>query len=205
MDEKRIIELYSNGYTLRHISEILNSNHHTIRRILVKNGIEITRRNTLKSFTEERRQKISEACKGRSVWSKGLKMSREHTLKNMRAHLKYDVSLEWLYTFESIEKLKYLNRSLSRRRDYEGFTTESYILYIEKFYYDEKFNELFDKWVLTGDRWIKPSLDHIKAKTNGGSLLIENLQFISWFENRAKSDIEQSVWSRMKENINYYL
>lgn len=68
-------------------------------------------------------------------------------LKNMKAHLKYDVSIEWLSKFEDIEKLKYLNRSLSRK----------------------------------------------------------NLQFISWLENRAKIDIDQELWNKMKQNINYYL
>ena len=45
----------------------------------------------------------------------------------------------------------------------------------------------------------------ISAKCNGGSLLIDNLQFISWLENRAKIDIEQELWNKMKQNINYYL
>ena len=53
-------------------------------------------------------------------------MSRDHNLKNMKAHLKYDVSFEWLDSFTDIEKLKYLNRSISRKRDCEGFTTEIY-------------------------------------------------------------------------------
>ena len=106
---------------------------------------------------------------------------------------------------EDIEKLKYLNRSLSRKRDCEGFTTEIYIQFIERFYNDTKFNELYNKWIETNDKWIKPSLDHIEAKCNGGSLLIDNLQFISWLENRAKVDIDQELWNRMKQNINYYL
>lgn len=83
--------------------------------------------------------------------------------------------------------------------------TEIYIQFIERFYADNKFNELYYKWIETGDKWIKPSLDHIEAKCNGGSLLIDNLQFISWLENRAKVDIDQELWNRMKQNINYYL
>ena len=142
---------------------------------------------------------------GRSTWSKGKKMSRDHNLKNMKAHLKYDVSLEWLNSFGDIEKLKYLNRSLSRKRDCEGFTTEIYKKFIEKFYNDKKFNILFSEWKFTIDKWIKPSLDHIQAKCKGGTLLLDNLQFISWFENRAKMDIPQVVWDKIKKNINYYL
>ena len=205
MNDEKIIELYNSGYTLRHISDIFNSNHHMIKRILIRNGIEITKRKTLKPYTDEHKQKVGAALKGRKCWSKGLKMTREHNLKNMRAHLKYDVTIEWLSKFEDIEKLKYLNRSISRNRDCEGFTTEIYIQFIERFYIDSKFNELYHKWIETNDKWIRPSLDHIEAKCNGGSLLIYNLQFISWLENRAKIDIDQELWNRMKQNINYYL
>ena len=49
----------------------------------------------------------------------------------------------------------------------------------------------YERWIKTNDKWIKPSLDHIIAKSKGGGLLIDNLQFISWLENRAKIDIEQ--------------
>ena len=210
MDEIKIIELYNSGHTLRHISDLFSSNHHMIKRILVRNGIEITRRNTLKKFSEEHKQKISESRKnlkanGWIPYNLGLKMDRLSVLKNMKAHLKYDVSLEWLSKFEDIEKLKFLNRSLSKKRDYEGFSTEIYIQFIEKFYYDIKFNELYEKWIKTNDKWIKPSLDHIVAKSKGGGLLIGNLQFISWLENRAKMDINQDDWNKMKQNINYYL
>ena len=156
-------------------------------------------------FTKTHKENISKACKGRISWNKGLKQNREHLLKNMKAHLKYDVSLEWLNNFEDIEKLKYLNHSIARERDYRGFTTEIYKKFIERFYKDRKFNQLFIEWSFTKNKWIKPSLDHIQAKCKGGTLLLDNLQFISWFENRAKMDIPQVVWNEMKNNLKYYL
>jgi hypothetical protein len=171
-------------------------------------------KNKLRHFTDEHKLKISESRKklkdnGWVPYNKGLKtLDRENgvelILKNMSSHLKYNVSLEWLGQFKDIEKLKYLNRSISRKRDCEGFTTEIYKQFIEKFYYDEKFNSLFEKWIKTGDKWIKPSLDHIKAKSQKGSLLVDNLQFISWLENRAKIDIEQEEWNKIKERIYDY-
>ena len=168
-------------------------------------------RNKLRVFTKEHRQKISDSRKALyasgaiTTWSKGKKMSRDHILKNMKAHLKYDVSLEWLDSFTDIEKLKFLNGSIKRKRDYEGFTTEIYKQFIEKFYEDKKFNKLYAKWIETKDKWIKPSLDHIQAKANGGTLLLDNLQFVSWLENRAKVDIKQDKWDKIKKDINYYL
>ena len=49
----------------------------------------------------------------------------------------------------------------------------------------------------------KMTKEHI-PKCNGGSLLLENLQFISWLENRAKVDIGQQEWDLIKEKINEY-
>ena len=215
MDNELIKKLYEDDkWTLRMIAEKFNTNHHLIKRKLLKMGVKITRRNTLKEFTDEHKLKISESRKrllanGWIPYNKGLKtLDRENgvelILKNMKAHLKYDVSLEWLSQFNDIEKLKYLNRSISRKRDCEGFTTKIYKQFIEKFYYDEKFNSLFDQWIATGDKWIKPSLDHIKAKSQKGSLLVDNLQFISWLENRAKIDIEQEEWNKIKRRIYDY-
>ena len=211
MDERKIIEMYVNrGYTLRHLAEEFNTNHHRIKRILQKNNVEITKRNTLRVFSDEHRQKISHTRKMLyksgvlSAWSKGKKMTREHNLKNMQSHLKYSVSLKWLNQFDDFEKLKFLNGSIKRKRDYEGFTTEIYKQFIKKFYVDKKFNTLYEKWIETGDKWIKPSLDHIQAKAKGGTLLLDNLQFISWFENRAKIDIEQEEWNKIKERIYDY-
>lgn len=211
MDIKTIIRLYEEErWTLRMIAEKYHTNHHLIRRRLEGEGIKITRRNSLKKFTQGHRDKISESRKALyesgaiTTWSKGKKMTRDHNLKNMKAHLKYDVSLEWLNSFEDMEKLKYLNRSITKERDKSCFTTEIYKQFIEKFYNDEKFNALFEKWQITKDKWIKPSLDHIKAKCNGGTLLLDNLQFVSWLENRAKVDIDQAEWALMKTRINEY-
>ena len=50
MNDKKIIELYNSGHTLRHISDICNSNHHMIKRILVRNGTGITYHKTLKVY-----------------------------------------------------------------------------------------------------------------------------------------------------------
>jgi hypothetical protein len=168
-------------------------------------------KNKLRHFTKEHRQKISDSRKALyasgaiTTWSKGKKMSRDHILKNMKAHLKYDVSLNWLNGFKEIDKVKFLNRAISRKRDCEGFTTEIYKKYIKKFYKDKKFNDLYFNWVVSNNKWLRPSLDHIEAKANGGTLSLDNLQFVSWLENRAKADIRQDEWNKIKRHINLYL
>ena len=200
-----ITDLYDNGYTLRHIGEMIGKDHHYIKRRLLANNKMIERHRTKKPYTDEHRRKVSLSCKGRKSLSKRKKLSRECNIKNMLAHLKYDVDFDWVNSFEDLEKLKYLNRSISRKRDCLGFTTETYQSFIEKFYFDSKFNDLYDKWITTKDKWIKPSLDHIKPKSEGGSLSLSNLRFISWFENRTKADIGYKEWEKMKQNIKYYL
>lgn len=75
-----------------------------IKRILIRNGIEITKKNIKALYRRTQTKKVGAASKGRKCWSKGLKMTREHNLKNMKAQLKYDVSLEWLSRTQRILK-----------------------------------------------------------------------------------------------------
>lgn len=206
-----IFDLYVNKkLSLRVVAEKIGKDHHFVKRRLDKMGISISTNDRVKrELTEEHKNKISKSWKNRidngyTPYNLGKKMDRASILKNMKNHLKYDVSLEWLDTFDDIEKLKFLNKALSRKRDYIGFDTDMYKEYINKFYYDYKFNELYDKWIKTKDKWIKPSLDHVIPKSNGGSLSIENLRFISWLENRAKADMSIEEWERIKQNIYYY-
>jgi len=205
MGHKEIVKMYvKEQMTLREIAKELNTNHKKIGRILKAEGVAITKRNKLRVFTDEHKRKISEGLKGRKVWSEGKKMTRDHVLKNMKAHLRYEVSLEWLNKFEDVEKLKFLNRSCSRLRDCQ-FNSKTYIEFIEKFYIDKKFNKLYTAWSKTKDKWMRPSLDHISAKCKGGKLdRIDNLQFISWLENRAKADIDQTEWELIKKRIVEY-
>jgi hypothetical protein len=158
-----------------------------------------------KTYSKQHRENISKACKGRVSWSKGKKMPIESLYKNMISHLKYNVTMEWLTQFKDIEKLKFLNRSISRGRDKKGFNDSVYIQFIEKFYNDPQFNYLYDKWKTTNNKWMRPSLDHINAKCKGGDCLIENLQFLTWFENRTKMDMTQEEWKNVKINIKDYV
>lgn len=208
-------KLYVNDrWTLRMIAEKFNTNHHFVKRKLLEMGVKITRRNSLKKFSDEHKRKISESRKklklnGWLPYNTGIKIieqknGREILLKNMKGHLRYNVSFEWLNQFDDIEKLKYLNRTIGRKRDNENFTTDIYKQFIEKFYNDKQFNYLYDEWIKTNNKWIKPSLDHIIPKSKNGELSIENLRFISWIENRSKVNILQKDWDEIKKNINYY-
>lgn len=217
MNTDDIIKLYTiDKWSLRMIAEKYQTNHHYIKRLLLKQGIVIIKNNHKKSLTEEHKNNISKSRKklkdmGWKPYNLGLKtMSRKNgkelIYKNMKAHLKYDVSLDWLMSFEDIEKLKLLNKSISRKRDCIGFNTELYIKFIEKFYYDTQFNLIYSFWLKKQDKYSKPSLDHIIPRSKGGKLNdLNNLQFITWLENRIKNDLDVDEWNTIKNNIKDYL
>ncbi len=72
MNEHKIIELYTiEKMTLRMIAKEMGTDHHRIKRILVKNGVDITQKGRIrKPFTDEHKAKISKAAKGRNVCQK---------------------------------------------------------------------------------------------------------------------------------------
>lgn len=188
------------GYTLRMIAEKFDTNHHFVRRRLVEMGVEITQSGRKrKPFSEEHKKKISMATKGRPAYWKGKKMAKILVYKNMQNHLQWDVTLDFLLQFEDIEKLKCLNRMLGRDRVSIHFNLEKYQQFIEKFYYDESFNRQFALFQNSNNKYDRPSLDHIVPLSRGGNWELENLQIISWFDNRAKADMTQEEYDEMRK------
>lgn len=197
-----IIKLYESGQTLKEISKNVNLCRITISNILKENNIKVFRK--VKPFSEEHKNNISKGLIGKKN-SLGIKRSKLNNFKNMKNHLLFDVELEWLCKFEDIDKLKFLNKIVSNIRMHnknESWETNFYIDFIEKFYYDSKFNKLYNNWIISKDKWKRPSIDHIDSNNRRNDL--SNFQFLTWFENRTKNDIPNSVWIKMKENINEY-
>lgn len=158
-----------------------------------------------RTFTKEHRENLSRACKGRKSWSKGKKMPKGSLYKNMAAHLRFDVTPEWLVSFPDIDKLKLLNDCITNRSGRFDVSTEWYKDYINRFYYDKKFSDIYFKWLESGkDKYLKPSIDHMIPRCKGGGNGIGNIQFITWFENRCKNDMTVSEWEHIKTNLKDY-
>ena len=189
------------------IATKFETNHHLIKRMLLKAGVEISGKGRKKTppTPEQRalrgaRRKARHANGEIVIWSKGKKMPKDSLYKNMAAHLQWDVELNWLTSFDDIEKLKFLNKVVSRYRMH--FDTQKYTAFIENFYFDDQFNRVYKKWLLSGkNKWFMPSIDHIHPRSLGGDFELTNLRFITWLENRTKADMSFEEWESIKSNI----
>lgn len=165
-------------------------------------------RNKLRHFTEEHRRKISESRKklkenGWKPYNTGLKTAdrknwRELLLKNMVWHLKRWITIEDLWRFDDIEKLKFLNNVISRHRIH--FEDDSkYMAYLDKFYHTEPFNTIYSEWIKSWKcKWKMPSIEHLLPVSRWGNFELDNLCFTTWFENRAKAEMTIEEWHTFK-------
>lgn len=195
-------EYQKGGLSLRDVAKIFNTNHNRIKRILVRNGVAITRKNKLKEFSKDHRRKISESKMGVSTGRRGIKMKEDANRKNMASHFHFDIILEELDKYEDFEKLKFLNRIISRHRKYFS-GKNSHLEFLDKFYFCPYFNLIYDNWISSGkNKWLIPSIEHILPKSKGGDWSINNLCFLTWFENRAKAEMSLDEWTIFKQQTN---
>ena len=186
MNKDLICKMYKDGKSMRQIALEFNTNHKLISRILKKENIETRKPRNLRGV-------------------KKFECDIERLYNNMATHLRFDIDYKWLMQFDDINKLKMLNEAITDRNGRWDVDTEWYKTYILKFYNDKQFNVIYEKWIESNyDRYKKPSIDHIKPKSKGGTNDVDNLQFLSWFENRCKNNMSQEEWNILKSNIKEY-
>ena len=123
-----------------------------------------------------------------------------------KIYRKYKIHKISLEEYSNKEKLECLYLAISDSRYYGHLTQAEFLAYIKKFYYDDQFNNIYFKWVNNKDDcWLKPSLDHIIPRKNGGDNSLNNIQFLNWASNKFKSDLSVEDWNKIKSNINFYL
>ena len=86
----------------------------------------------------------------------------------MAARMRTEIDLS---DYESLDKLRLLIGVTSRHFKYLGHTDEVRKAFLDRFYFDDGFNAVYDAWIAhEKDKWRYPSLDHINPKANGGNL-----------------------------------
>ena len=187
MNKDLICKMYKEGESMRKIALVFNTNHKLISRVLKGKNIQ-----TRKSLNSRGKKKFQR--------------DGDRLYNNMATHLRFDVTMKCLRYYKDFEKLKTLNNAITNRNGRWDVSTEWYKAYIEKFYNNPTFNNVYKRWVKSGyEKYKKPSLDHIIPKSKKGTSDLNNLQFLTWFENRAKNNIPVVEWNNMKKNIKDYL
>lgn len=116
------------------------------------------------------------------------------------------LTIDFLEKFNDFKKYLFLHKQFTITF---GASSDLIIYknFIEKFYVDKNFNLIYNKWnknnpYNTFYNWAKPSLDHIIPKSRGGLNSIENVQFLTVFENLAKRDMTMQEWQNFKKHTN---
>jgi hypothetical protein len=144
------------------------------------------------------KDKISNSIKNLESHPSGWKRSHVNNCTNIRINFKLDESVD-LSKYENYGKLKKITSFLSKNIKKETKNPTYIINFIEYFYNDVQFNQIYDTWFKNKNKWSQPSLDHKTPISKGGSDDLLNLQVLTWFENRSKINFTQEEWEEFKK------
>jgi hypothetical protein len=196
----KVIELYSvEGYTLRRIAKQFSTDHHTISRLLKMHDVTVdsTRKPSGPKTDIQKAAYRNIKRKPRLV---KVRMSEAQNRANQKRKMKTDLDLS---KYEDFDRLKFLTAMTSRHHKHLGHSDESRSAFLEKFWHDEAFNAIYDRWIASGrNKWWMPSLDHKQPRSRKGGWDLGNLQMLTWFENRAKAEMTCAEWQEFKKHNN---
>lgn len=120
---------------------------------------------------------------------------------------------DWLKQFQTDwERFSFLNKSIITTTGIKATdwtNKEEYKTFYEYFWNDKQFNCLYDNWLKKRDvehstfyDWWKPSIDHKIPKSRGGTNNIDNLQYLTYYENHNKLDMTWEEWCQFKKETN---
>ena len=186
LDKDLICKMYKEGKSMRQIALEFETNHKLISKILKDKDIQIRKPLNLRG-------------------KKKFECENERLYNNMATHIRFEVDYKWLMQFKNFKKLQLLNNVITDRSGRWNVDTKWYKNYLIKFYEDIQFNNIYELWINSNfEPYKKPSIDHIIPKAKGGTNDLNNLQFLSWFENRCENDMTQDEWNVLKLNIKEY-
>ena len=118
-----------------------------------------------------------------------------------------DLTEEYLLKFNDFDKFLFIHRSITHTINLINIDISNYKEYIEYFYYQNQFNKLYSFWkkqerLNVFYDWAKPSIDHIIPKAKGGTNELNNLQFLTTFENLSKRGMTMEEWNNFKKITN---
>lgn len=114
------------------------------------------------------------------------------------------LTLDYLLQFKDWKKFSFLHKVMMKNIGLGKIDKNYYFSFIEKFYNDNQFNTLYNNWLKNKDDkytfydLYRPSLDHILPKSKGGTDSLDNLQFLTLFENLSKRDMTMAEWEEFK-------
>lgn len=199
METKEVKRLYVNEmWTLRRVAKHFGTNHHRVKRMLVALGVEITNEHRFREpMPVGRRAEIGRRSMGHKAWNKGIAANEGQIRRMMKARMRTSIDLD---AYPDLNRLQLLVRLTSKHFKHFGMDADRKA-FLDRFYFDAQFNRIYDKWEESGkNKWLIPSLDHKVSKCNGGSWELDNLQFLTWFENRAKAEMNQDEWESFKQS-----
>ena len=194
-----IINLYTiDRDNIKNISRKFGVGPKVIRRLLIENNIEFDgiKNRFYRVLTKEHRDKISKSLIGKISTRKGNKMSFSQRIKNSESQLGFQNFS--LIEFNDYEKFRFIMKWVGRYR--MSRMGEEYVyIFIKKIYNDNRFNTIYNLWNNNKNKWNIPTIDHIIPLSRSGDFFdIDNIQILTWFENRAKAEMTQKEWDDFK-------
>lgn len=112
---------------------------------------------------------------------------------------------EFLDSFNDFDKFLFIHRTIRTAiGNFSSLEKDKYKELINYFYNQKQFNDIYNFWLSqektnTFYDWAKPSIDHIIPKAKGGTNDLNNLQYLTVFENLNKRDMTMDEWNNFKK------
>jgi hypothetical protein len=205
--EKTQVDLIVSLYTIerdniKNISRKVGTSAKIVRRILIENKIKLDgiKNRFYRTLTDEHKKNISKSLMGKPGGSLGLSRSIDVRIKYSESQLKLiNFSLDEFK--DDYTKFRFIMRWVVKNGIAKG-GEELIYEFIKRFYNDKKLDKLYSNWIFSNkNKWYLPTLDHkIPISRGGNKFDLENMEILTWFENRAKAEMTREEWEKFKIN-----